>query len=287
LKLSIASGKGGTGKTLVSTSLAAALLSQRGRGITIADCDVEEPNAYLFFPDRTLLKKESCQVAMPVIDEELCTHCGKCSEVCAYHALAVLPQAVLIFPELCHGCGACSIICPEKAISEGSRSVGQIFHARSGGMDIIWAELALGEARTTPLIKAVKERAKSDTVIVDCPPGTSCSMVESVRGSDFCLLVTEPTPFGLYDLDIALKVLDKMEIPQAVLVNKSGIGDRKLYQYLEEKKIPLIMEIPLDRRIAEIYSRGEIFIFHMPGWKERFIELAKRIEEMIACCRSP
>lgn len=286
MKLSIASGKGGTGKTLVSTSLAAALHSQRGRGITIADCDVEEPNAHLFFPERTLLEKENCQVAVPEIDEELCTHCGKCSEVCAYHALAVLPQTVLIFPELCHGCGACSIICPEKAVSETSRSVGELFHARSKGMDIIWGELALGEARTTPLIKAVKERAKSDTVIVDCPPGTSCSMVESVRGCDFCLLVTEPTPFGLYDLDIALKVLEKMEIPQAVLVNKSGVGDRKLYHYLEEKKIPLIMEIPLDRRIAEIYSRGEIFVIHMPEWKERFVELAKRIEEMIACCRS-
>jgi len=282
LKLSIASGKGGTGKTLVSTSLAASLHSQRGKGITIADCDVEEPNAYLFFPARTLLERESCQVVVPVIDEDKCSHCGKCSNVCAYHALAVLPQTVLIFPELCHGCGACSIICPEKAISEGSLSVGEIFHARSAGMDIIWGELALGEARTTPLIKAVKERAKSGTVIIDCPPGTSCSMVESVRGSDFCLMVTEPTPFGLYDLEIALKVLDRMKIPQAVLINKSGLGDRKLYHYLEEKKIPLLMEIPLDRRIAEIYSRGEIFVIHMPEWKERFVELAKRIEEMIS-----
>ena len=286
MKLSIASGKGGTGKTLVSTSLAASLYSLGDGRIAIADCDVEEPNSHLFFPDRTLLEKESCQVAVPVIDEELCTHCGKCSEVCAYHALAVLPGTVLIFPELCHGCGACSIICPEKAISEGSRSIGEIFHASSGGMDIVWGELALGEARTTPLIKAVKQRAQGDTLIVDCPPGTSCSMVESVRGSDFCLLVTEPTPFGLYDLDIALKVLDKMKIPQAVLVNKSGVGDRKLYHYLEEKKIPLLMEIPLDRKIAEIYSQGEIFVLRMPEWKERFVELANRIEEMIACCRS-
>lgn len=282
MKLSIASGKGGTGKTLVATSLAASLHSQRGRGITIADCDVEEPNAYLFFPDRTLLEEESCQVVVPVVDEEKCTHCGKCSKACNYHALAVLPQTVLIFPQLCHGCGACSIVCPEKAISESSRSIGEIFHARSEGMDIVWAKLALGEARTTPLIKAVKDRAQSDTVIVDCPPGTSCSLVESVRGSDFCLLVTEPTPFGLYDLDIALRVLDKMGIPQAVLVNKSGVGDRKLYQYLMERKIPLLMEIPLDRRIAEIYSRGEIFVLQMPEWKERFVELAKRIEEMIS-----
>ena len=222
----------------------------------MADCDVEEPNAYLFFPERTLLERKECLVPVPVIDEARCTHCGKCSEVCAYHALAVLPETVLLFPELCHGCGACTIICPEKAVSETSRSVGELFRARSGGVEVIWGELALGEARTTPLIKAVKDGAEGETVIVDCPPGTSCSLVESVRGTDFCLLVTEPTPFGLYDLDIALRVLEKMNIPRAVLVNKSGMGDRKVYEYLEKRKIPLLMEIPLDRKIAELYSRG-------------------------------
>jgi MinD superfamily P-loop ATPase len=172
--------------------------------------------------------------------------------------MAVLPQTVLLFPELCHGCGACTIICPEKAVSETTRSVGEIFRARSGDVEIIWGELALGEARTTPLIKAVKNEAEGETVIVDCPPGTSCSLVESVRGTDFCLLVTEPTPFGLYDLDIALKVLEKMNIPRAVLVNKSGMGDRKVYEYLEKRNISLLMEIPLDREIAELYSKGEI-----------------------------
>jgi MinD superfamily P-loop ATPase len=266
LKISIASGKGGTGKTLVATSLAASLASP-GTSVTIADCDVEEPNVYLFFPQRILLEKKECRVSVPVIDEARCTHCGKCSEVCAYHALAVLQQTVLLFPELCHGCGACTIICHEKAVSETSRSVGEIFRAQSDGVEIIWGELALGEARTTPLIKAVKERAGGENVIVDCPPGTSCSLVESVRGTDFCLLVTEPTPFGLCDLDIALLVLEKMNIPRAVLVNKSGMGDRKVYQYLEKRNIPLLMEIPLDRKIAELYSRGEIFVEKMPEWK--------------------
>ena len=280
MKISIASGKGGTGKTLVATSIAASL-APTGR-VAIADCDVEEPNSYLFFPDRVLLERKECHVAVPVIEEEKCTHCGRCAEVCAYHALAVLPQTVLLFPELCHGCGACSIICPEKAISESSRSIGEIFLARSPGVEMVWGELALGEARTTPLIKAVKERAEGDTVIVDCPPGTSCSMVEAVRGSDFCLLVTEPTPFGLYDLNIALKVLEKMKMPHAVLVNKSGMGDRKVYDYLKQRKIPLLMEIPLDRKIAEIYSRGEIFPEKMPEWKPRFAALVRRIEEMIS-----
>ena len=183
MKISIASGKGGTGKTLVATSMAASLASPTGEWITIADCDVEEPNSYLFFPDRTLLERKECHVPVPVIDEEKCTHCGKCSEVCAYHALAVLPQTVLLFPELCHGCGGCTIICPEKAVSEVSRSVGEIFRARSDGLEIIWGELALGEARITPLIKAVKDRAGGKMVIVDCPPGTSCSLVESDRKS--------------------------------------------------------------------------------------------------------
>lgn len=280
MKISIASGKGGTGKTLVATSIAVSLASLEGTQVTIADCDVEEPNSYLFFPDRILLEKKECHVPVPVIDEEKCTHCGKCSEVCAYHALAVLPQTVLLFPELCHGCGACTIICPEKAVSDGSRSVGEIFRARSNGLDIIWGELGLGEARTTPLIKAVKNEAGGKMVIVDCPPGTSCSLVESVRGTDFCLLVTEPTPFGLYDLDIAIKVLEKMNIPRGVLVNKSGMGDQKVYEYLEKKNIPLLMEIPLDRRIAELYSHGEIFAVKMPEWKARFVGMVRKIEEM-------
>ncbi len=282
MKISIASGKGGTGKTLVATSIAVSLASLDGTQVTIADCDVEEPNSYLFFPDRILLERKECHVPVPVIDEEKCTHCGKCSEVCAYHALAVLPQTVLLFPELCHGCGACTIICPEKAVSDGSRSVGEIFRARSNGLDIIWGELGLGEARTTPLIKAVKNEAGGKMVIVDCPPGTSCSLVESVRGTDFCLLVTEPTPFGLYDLDIAIKVLEKMNIPRGVLVNKSGMGDQKVYEYLEKKNIPLLMEIPLDRKIAELYSHGEIFAEKMPEWKARFVGMVRKIEETIS-----
>lgn len=281
MKISIASGKGGTGKTLVATSMAVSLASPASGQITIADCDVEEPNAYLFFPERTLLERKGCHVPVPVIDESKCTHCGKCSDICNYHALAVLPQTVLLFPELCHGCGGCTIICPEKAVSETYRSVGEIFRARSDGLQIIWGELRLGEARTTPLIKAVKNEAGGEVVIVDCPPGTSCSLVESVRGTDFCLLVTEPTPFGLYDLDIALKVLNKMNIPCGVLVNKSGMGDRKVYGYLEKRNIPLLMEIPLDRKIAELYSRGEIFAEKMPEWKAEFAGLVRRIEEII------
>jgi MinD superfamily P-loop ATPase len=160
--------------------------------------------------------------------------------------------------------------------------VGEIFRARSDGLQIIWGELRLGEARTTPLIKAVKDGAGNGMVVVDCPPGTSCSLVESVRSTDFCLLVTEPTPFGLYDLDIALKVLEKMNVPRAVLVNKSGMGDRKVYEYLKKRNIPLLMEIPLDRKIAELYSRGEIFAEKIPEWKAKFADMVRIIEEMIS-----
>jgi len=279
LKLSVASGKGGTGKTLVATSLAASLANEK---VVIVDCDVEEPNVHLFYPHKQIIEKKECTVSIPVIDETKCTHCGTCSEICAYHALAVLPQTVLIFPELCHGCGGCSLACPEKAISEGSRSVGEIFRAREGSLEIVWGELKLGEARSTPLIHSVKDFAKGDLVIFDCPPGTSCSMVEAVCGTDFCLLVTEPTPFGLYDLDLAIKVLEKMNIPRGVLVNKSGIGDREVYRYLETRKIPLLLEIPMSREIAEIYSRGIIFVEQMPEWKERFAALAEKIGEMVS-----
>jgi MinD superfamily P-loop ATPase len=277
VKISIASGKGGTGKTLVATSLAASL-----DNVQLVDCDVEEPNAYLFFPDRELLERSECRVTVPVVDEEKCNRCGICSQNCAYHALAVLPQAVLVFPELCHCCGLCVLACPENAISEKTRSVGEIFRAWSDGTELVWGELKLGEARTTPLIKAVKEKARGDLIVIDSPPGTSCSMVEAVRGSDFCLLVTEPTPFGLYDLDIALKVLDKMEIPQGILVNKSGVGDKGVYDYAEKRMIPLLMEIPMSRKIAELYSRGTIFVQEMPQWRERFITLLKDISERVA-----
>jgi MinD superfamily P-loop ATPase len=277
MKISVASGKGGTGKTLVATSLAASM-----GNVQLVDCDVEEPNDYLFFPDRELLEKSECVVTVPVADEEKCDRCGICSRLCAYHALAVLPQTVLVFPELCHGCGLCALACPNKAISMDTRSIGDIFRARSDGIELIWGELKLGEARTTPLIRAVKEKARGDLIVIDSPPGTSCPMVEAVRKSDFCLLVTEPTPFGLYDLDIALKVLERMKIPHGILVNKSGVGDRGVYDYAKERNIPILLEVPMSRRIAELYSKGIIFVLEMPQWRERFNRLFNDISEMVA-----
>jgi MinD superfamily P-loop ATPase len=275
LIVSVASGKGGTGKTLVATSITASV-----KGAQLLDCDVEEPNAFLFFPEMKLLDRKECTVPVPQIDEKLCVHCGRCAEVCAFNAIAVIPTRAVVFPELCHGCGACMISCPEKAISEVLRRIGWISRARSEDHEIVWGELEPGEARPTPLIRDVRRHANADTVIVDCPPGASCSVVESVRDTDFCLLVAEPTPFGLYDLDLALKLLERLSIPRGVLVNKSGIGTREIYSYLEKRDVPVLMEIPMSREIAELYSRGVIFVNMLGEWRERFTNLAERIREM-------
>lgn len=276
LILSIASGKGGTGKTLVATSLAHSL----GKAV-LADCDVEEPNSYLFFPELVEGESRTVYMTIPQVDQERCTRCGVCSDFCAFHALAVLPQEVLLFPELCHGCGGCIIACPEKAISAGSRPIGTVKKAKAGEVDLVWGELNLGEPMSTPLIKEVKEEVSGSTILIDCPPGTACPVIEAVRGSDFCLLVTEPTPFGLHDLDLAVSVLDRLEIPSGVVVNKSGSGDDAIYGYCRDKGLPILLEIPMSRGIAEIYSRGQIFAREMPEWQDCFRELFEKIGEMV------
>ncbi len=274
--ISIASGKGGTGKTLVATNMAASL-----EEVELADCDVEEPNSYLFFPDRVVKDSFDCTIPIPIIDEEKCTRCGICSDFCAYNALAVFPSQVLVFPELCHGCGGCEIACPENAITEGKRSIGKIYVAETGDVRLLWGELKLGEPMATPLIRAVKRVVKTDLVLIDSPPGTACPVIEAVRDTDFCVLVTEPTPFGLYDLRIAVNVLKEMEIPCGVIVNRAGIGDRGVYRYCEEDEIPILMEIPFSREIAGLYSQGILFSREMPEWKEKFVNLVAKIEEMV------
>jgi len=274
--ISVASGKGGTGKTLVTTNLAASIGE-----VELVDCDVEEPNSYLFFPDREGETSSDCTVKIPAINEDKCTRCGRCSEFCAYNALAVFPQDVLLFKELCHGCGGCALLCPEGAISEGSRSIGRIHRGRSGEVRLLWGELFVGEPMATPLIRAVKAEARGDLVLVDSPPGTACPVIEAVRGSDFCLLVTEPTPFGLYDLSIAVQVVRGMDIPCGVVVNRSGIGDRGVYDYCKKESIPILLEIPMKREIAELYSRGVLFTTAMAEWRDKFVLLLERIAEEV------
>ena len=277
--ISIASGKGGTGKTLVATSLA---LSLRGNGgVQLLDCDVEEPNDHVFLRPR-LRKSESVCIPVPKVDDERCTYCGKCAEVCAYNAIAVMKDKVLIFPELCHGCGACSYLCPEGAISEEGKEVGVVEVGHSDGIQFVQGRLNIGEAMAPPIIRKVKEQIDSEgTVIIDVSPGTSCPVVESVRGSDFCLLVTEPTPFGLNDLVLAVEVARKLQIPCGVVINRAGVGDRKVEEYCLKEGIPVLLTIPLDTQIASYYSRGIPLVEGMPQWRERFQELFAKVREEV------
>jgi MinD superfamily P-loop ATPase len=277
--ISIASGKGGTGKTLVTTSLALSL-KDRER-VQLLDCDVEEPNAHIFLKP-ALTSSEPVCIPIPKVDEKKCTYCGKCAEVCAYNAIAVLPDRVLVFAELCHGCGACSYLCPEKAISEEGRETGVVEQGNSDGIEFVQGKLTVGEAMPSPVIRRVKEYANADgIVIIDVPPGTSCPVVESIKDSHFCLLVTEPTPFGLNDLVLAVETVRELDIPLAVVLNRAGVGDNKVEEYCRRENIPILLTIPLDTGIARLYSRGMTLAEGMPEWKERFIGLFDKIREMV------
>jgi len=271
--LSIASGKGGTGKTTVAVNLALSL-----QDVQLLDCDVEEPNVHLLLKPK-INEEKPVYVSIPRVNEEICDHCGKCAEFCEYNALFVSPQKVLIFPELCHSCGGCAIVCPKHAIIEEKRQIGTIKMGVAGSVELVYGELLVSEPMPGPVIKAVKTQIKDNkTVIIDSPPGTSCPVIESVYKSDYCVLVAEPTPFGLHDLKIMVEVLDKIKIPFGVVINRAGIGDKKLYEYCEDRGIPILLEIPFQRRIAELYSRGIPFTLEMPEWKERFQLLLKEIE---------
>jgi len=277
--VSVASGKGGTGKTLVATSLALSL-KDRER-VQLLDCDVEEPDVHIFLRP-VITRSEAVYIQVPEVDEKKCTYCGKCAEVCAYHAIAVLGKHVLVFPELCHGCGACSYLCLEKAISEVGREIGVVESGHSDGVDFVHGKLAIGEAMAPPIIRKVKAQANSDgAVIIDVPPGTSCPVVEAVKDSDFCLLVTEPTPFGLNDLVLAVELVKELRIPCGVVINRAGVGDRKVEEYCAKENIPVLLTIPMDTDIARIYSRGITLVGGMPQWKESFLELFDRIQEIV------
>ena len=276
--ISVASGKGGTGKTLIATSLALSLREN----VKILDCDVEEPNDYIFLKP-VITARESVCVSVPNVDESKCTHRGVCSDVCAYHAIAAMKTMVLVFPELCHGCGACTYLCPEDAISEVDREVGVVEIGYSNGIQFVHGKLNIGEAMPTPVIRKVKEYVDHQGVtIIDVSPGTSCPVVESIKGSDFCLLVTEPTPFGLNDLELAVEVTRKLDVPRGVVLNRAGVGDDKVEKYCIGEGIPILLTVPLDRQIASYYSRGIPLVDGIPEWKEQFIELFQKIEDTVA-----
>jgi len=271
--LSIASGKGGTGKTTVVTNLAISL----GK-VQIIDCDVEEPNVNIFLKAK-ISESEHVKVETPRVNSK-CDYCGRCAEFCKYNALAVLPNKVIIFPELCHSCGGCELVCPNNAVEWNERAIGKIDHGSVGDIDFYQGVLKVGEAMATPLIKALKKKVdKNRHVILDSPPGTACPVIETIRGSDFCLLVTEPTPFGLHDLKLAVELVKRMAIPFGVIINRDGIGDEKVERYCQNEKIPILMKISHSEEIAYLYSQGIPFVCELPEWFERFQHLFDRIQQ--------
>jgi len=277
--IAIASGKGGTGKTTVAVNLALTLKDKMS--ITLLDCDVEEPNAHLFLmPEFT--EKESVTLPVPSIDSDKCTHCGICTKICAYHALADLGKKILVFEELCHGCGGCSLLCPEKAITEIHKEIGIVEQGTADGIEFVQGTLTIGSVLAPTVIKRVKSKIKSGlVVIIDSPPGTSCPMVNAVAGADYCVLVTEPTPFGLSDLKLAVEVVRELKIPFGVVINRAGIGNNEVEQYLKEEGISLLLKIPFDRRYASCYADRHLLIEKFPELRQSFINLWKAIERRV------
>jgi MinD superfamily P-loop ATPase len=269
LKIAIASGKGGTGKTTIATNLALTL-ADKGNNVELLDCDVEEPNCHIFLKPE-IESTLPATVSMPKVIEEKCTGCCMCAEVCEYSAIAVIKGKVLIFPELCHGCGACKLFCPEDAFVEVSREVGIVEKGKAGGISFIHGLLNIGELMSPAVISGVKKAAgEPEVLILDSPPGTSCPVIAAVKDAEFVLLVTEPTPFGLNDLELAVGMVRELNIPFAVVINRSDVGNRDVKKYCEREEIEIVLEIPDDRRIAEAYSRGEMVIRELPDYRKTF-----------------
>lgn len=276
--ISVASGKGGTGKTTVATNLALSVETH----VRFLDCDVEEPNAHLFVHPE-FEKSETITAPVPQVDENRCTLCGKCAEICQYKAIVVIGETVLPFHDLCHSCGGCMEVCPERAITETGRNLGVIEAGHRNGLEFFHGKLRVGEAMSPPLIREVRAYARTDTLtIIDAPPGTSCPVIAAMKGADFVLLVTEPTPFGLHDLKLAVGAVKILGIPCGLVINRADMGDDQVMAYAKEEALPVLMEIPFDRRIAEIYSMGEVLVEVMPEWKGRFSDLYDRIREQVA-----
>ena len=275
--IAVASGKGGTGKTTIATNLALCIASLTSEHLPLfLDCDVEAPNAHLFLHP-TFTQQQDVGLPIPSVDEAKCTHCGKCAEVCQYHAIAILGQKALVFPQLCHGCGSCSAVCPEKAITEVPNRIGVIERGlTAAGLSFARGVLDVGEPMAVPIIRQLKKWAISQpgqVVICDAPPGTSCPVVETVRGSDYLLLVTEPTPFGLHDLKLAVQVAQVMSIPAGVIKNRVNGSYPALDEFCADHNLPVLLHIPYERIIAEGFAQGKTLNDIHPEYSHRFIEL--------------
>ena len=279
LKIAIASGKGGTGKTTVATNLAVTLAA-RGNGVVYVDCDVEEPNGHLFLKGN-ISSEQEVGIPIPVVDTSVCDGCAECSRFCQYNAIVCFGSEPLVFPELCHGCGGCVSVCPRQAISETDRRIGVVQTLQAEHVKVIQGRLDVGVAIAPPLIRAVKSHLDGATVaILDAPPGTSCPVVSTLLETDAIILVTEPTPFGLHDLKLTVEMLPALGIPFGVVINRVGVGDDRVHAFCEEQGIPILMEIPDDRRIAENYSRGVLLVEALPEYRQRFEQLLCKTEAL-------
>lgn len=275
--ISIASGKGGTGKTTVATNIA---VSVEGP-VQLLDCDVEEPNAHLFLRPE-IEESRIATTPVPEIDLDKCDRCRKCAQICRFKAIAIAGDLVLTFPELCHSCGGCMAICPQGAITETGRELGVIETGGVNRVSFVHGRMRVGEAMAPPLIRIVRERAwDRGLTLIDAPPGTSCPVIAAMKNTDFVLLVTEPTPFGLHDLKLAVEAVRVLGIPMGLVINRSDLGDDKVRDYSQSEGVPILMEIPFDRQIAECYSRGEMFAQVLPEWRTRFKKLVEQIETRV------
>jgi len=274
--ISIASGKGGTGKTTIATNLALSI-----GNVQFIDCDVEEPNSNIFLK-ADIKNSENISVSYPIIDKKKCDFCGKCSDFCAYNAIAVVPSNVLVFPELCHSCGGCELVCPKNAISWKKRTIGKMEYGSINGIDFYQGLLKIGEMQAIPVLDSLKKVIdKNRTVIIDAPPGTSCPVIKSISDSDYCILVTEPTPFGLHDLKLAVEVVRHLNIPFGVIINQDGIGDKNVELFCQKQKIPILMKIPHSGAIANLYSKGIPFTKEMKDWQKSFLETFEDIKKSV------
>jgi MinD superfamily P-loop ATPase len=270
----IASGKGGTGKTTVSVNLARVFNAP----VQLLDCDVEEPNAHLFLKNASPCREEIVNISVPQVDESLCDGCGECGRICEYHAIVSFGTKPLVFAEMCHGCGGCAKVCPRRAIREADHRIGVVKTSQSEDTTLVQGCLDVGVAMAPPLIREVKARLQNGTLsILDAPPGTSCPVIVTIRSADFVVLVTEPTPFGLHDLTLAVDMVRELGIPFGVVVNRMGIGDDRVHAFCGKEGIPVLLEIPDDRRIAEAYSRGELIVDALPEYRGLFEGLLEQV----------
>lgn len=275
MRVVVASGKGGTGKTTVAVNLARAW----GEPVQLLDCDVEAPNARLFLGG-TILDSLIVTIPVPEVNEALCNGCGECARFCEYSAIACAAGKAMVFVRMCHGCGGCSHVCPTGAISEVENRIGTIVTSRSGSITLMEGILDVGGAMAPPLIRRLKSHVKKGVpAILDSPPGTSCPVVTTMKDADFVILVTEPTPFGLHDLTLAVDTARELGIPFGVVVNRLGIGDDRVHSYCGRENIQVLLEIPDDRRIAEAYSRGELMVDALPEYAGLFAALRREMEK--------